>query len=171
MSESAEPIVLELAGLPREQVGPFLLLGLDKTAERPAVDAHWADRIKRSRKGQVKVPLEDVNWARDQLAGDDAWVRADAASLNADTCEAVVADLLRRFGGEGGQPTRLWQPLDGEKDLSDYNPPADVPDPESVRAALAAPEIPQELPAAGTLLAELARQPIDPWGVDLPLAD
>ena len=28
-----EPVVLELAPLPREQVGPFLLLGLDKDAD------------------------------------------------------------------------------------------------------------------------------------------
>ena len=29
----SEPVVLDLAPLPREQIGPFLLLGLDKDAD------------------------------------------------------------------------------------------------------------------------------------------
>ena len=33
----------ELASLPREQVGPFLLLGLDKTADKEQIEANWAD--------------------------------------------------------------------------------------------------------------------------------
>src|SRR6516165_3377225 len=98
MARSSEPVVLELASLPREQVGPFLLLGLDKAASRAEVDAHWAERVKWARKLSVKVPLEDVNWARELLADGDRWVRADAASLNADTCEGLLATLARRYG-------------------------------------------------------------------------
>ena len=38
MANSNEPVVLELAPLPRDQIGPFLLLGLDKDAEPSEID-------------------------------------------------------------------------------------------------------------------------------------
>jgi hypothetical protein len=166
-----EPVVLELAALPREQVGPFLILGLDKTASRQDVDAHWAERLKWARKQQVKVPLEDINWARKVLEDGDRWVQADAASLNVDTTDGVLAGLARRFGVAVGQHGRLWQPLDSEKDLADYMPAAEVPDPDALRAALAVPEVPEELPAVPSLLDRLAAEPLDPWGVELPGPD
>ena len=37
------PIVLELAPLPREQVGPFLLLGVEKTADKEIVEAKFQE--------------------------------------------------------------------------------------------------------------------------------
>ena len=80
MAKSPEPVVLELAALPREQVGPFLLLGLDKTADKKQIERHWADRIKWARKQQVKVALEDVNWARDALGDLERRIRADVGS-------------------------------------------------------------------------------------------
>ena len=83
-----EPVVLELAALPREQIGPFLLLGLPKDSDKEQIDAQWAERIKMSRRQTLKVPLEDVNWAREMLKEPDKRVRADAASLNSDVMEA-----------------------------------------------------------------------------------
>src|SRR5262245_35898 len=168
MARSPEPVVLELASLPREQVGPFLLLGLDKSATKEEVDAHWADRLKWARKQAHKVPLEDVNWARESLRDDDRWVRADAASLNADTTEGALATLAGRYGLANGQGGRLWQALDSEKALADYVPAADVPDADALRAALVVPEVPEELPAVPLLLERLAQQPLDPWGIELP---
>ena len=87
MGGSPEPVVLELAMLPREQVGPFLLLGLDKAADKAEIDAHWANRLKWARKGQAKIALEDINWAREVLHDTERRIRADAASLNADTSD------------------------------------------------------------------------------------
>jgi hypothetical protein len=171
MPQNSEPVVLELASLPREQVGPFLLLGMEKTAARSEVDAHWAQRVKQARKQQIKVPLEDVNWARDALGDAERWVRADVASLNADTAEGLLAALGQRYGLGGDQPGRLWPPLDSEKPLADYRPPAEVPEPQAVRSALAVPEPPRELPGAAALLEALAGQPLDPWAVDLPLVE
>ncbi len=106
MGRSPEPVVLELATLPREQVGPFLLLGLDKAADQKAIDAHWADRLKWARKGQSKVPLEDINWAREVLHDTERRIRADAASLNADTSDGVLAQFaaLRRGRRPGRSP-------------------------------------------------------------------
>jgi hypothetical protein len=65
----------------------------------------------------------------------------------------------------------MWQPLDDEKPLADYVPQAEVPDADAVRAALAVPEVPEELPAVPSLLERLVQQPLDPWGLDLPPAD
>jgi hypothetical protein len=170
MARIPEPVVLELASLPREQVGPFFLLGLDKSADKKQIEAHWADRLKWARKQVIKVPLEDVNWARDVLSDVERRIRADAASLNADTADAILGQLARRYGLQGGQATRMWQPLDNEKPLADYVPPAEVPDVNAVRAALVVPPVPEELPAVPTLLGRLAQQPLDPWALDLPPA-
>jgi hypothetical protein len=171
MARSPEPVVLELASLSREQVGPFLLLGLDKVATQREVDAHWAERLKWGRKQQLKVPLEDINWARKALEDADRWVQADAESLNADTSEGVLASLTRRYGVGGGNAGRHWQTLDNEKALADYVPAAEVPDPQELRASLASPEVPQELPVVVSLLERLVEQPLDPWGLDLPPAE
>jgi hypothetical protein len=168
MARSPEPVVLELATLVREQIGPFLLLGLDKTADKETLDAHWADRLKWARKGIAKVPLEDINWARDILSDIERRIRADAASLNADTSDAVLAQFAERYGVQEGRAGRLWQPLDSEKALADYQPPADVPDANAVRAGLTVPEVPEEIPAVALLLERLVQQPLDPWGLELP---
>jgi hypothetical protein len=171
MADLQEPVVLDLASLPREQIGPFLLLGLEKHATRADIDAHWAERLKWARKQLIKVPLEDINWARDLLKNGDRWVRADADSLNIEASDAHLSTLCRRFGVADGQPGRLWQPLDSEKALSDYIPPVEVPDVEEMRAAVMPPEVPEEVPAAAVLLEDLARQPLDPWALELPLPE
>jgi hypothetical protein len=167
MGRSAEPVVLELATLPREQVGPFLLLGLDKAAVKPEIDRHWADRIKWARKQSAKVALEDVNWAREILNDPDRRIRADAASLNADTSDGVLAQFADRYGVQGGQAGRLWRALDSEKPLADYRPPAEVPDPAAVREALVVPEVPEDVPAAAVLLERFVQRPLDPWALEL----
>ncbi|HTU22726.1 MAG TPA: hypothetical protein VMG10_32095 [Gemmataceae bacterium] len=167
MGQSPEPVVLELATLPREQVGPFLLLGLEKTADKETLDAHWAERLKWARKGQSKVALEDINWAREVLSDIERRIRADAASLNADTTDGILAQLADRYGVQEGRATRMWQPLDSEKALADYRPPAEVPDADSVRASLSVPEVPEDMPAVPLLLEGLLQQPLDPWAIDL----
>jgi hypothetical protein len=169
MGRNAEPVVLELATLAREQIGPFLLLGLDKTADKDTVDAHWADRLKWARKGLAKVPLEDINWAREILGDIERRIRADAASLNADTTDGILAQLAERYGVQEGHAVRMWQALDSEKALGDYRPSADVPQSDAVRAALTVPEIPEEVPAVALLLERLVRQPLDPWAFELPV--
>src|SRR5579871_2200197 len=169
MGRNGEPVVLELASLPREQVGPYLLLGLDKNADKEAIDAHWAERLKWARKGQAKVPLEDINWAREVLSDRERRIRADAASLNADTTEGVLAEFAQQYGvGDNGQAGRLWQALDSEKTLADYRPAADLPDVNALRAGLTVPDVPQDVPAAGQLLDRLVSQPLDPWTISLP---
>ena len=50
MPNSPEPVVLELAPLPREQIGPFLILGIEKDATLDQVEAGWAARLKQARR-------------------------------------------------------------------------------------------------------------------------
>lgn len=166
MADHEEPIVLELAPLPREQVGPFLILGVDKDAGPEQVEANWARRVVWARKGQLGVPLQDVNWAREILADPDKRVAADAASLNADTTEHTLRGLEQEFGiADAGSPA--WAPLDVEQPPLDYTPPVDVPDPEAVRRATAEPDLPADEPAAAVLLEQFARAPLDPWKLGL----
>jgi hypothetical protein len=162
------PVVLELASLPREQIGPFLLLGLPKDANKELIEQHWADRVKWALKNRIKLSREDINWAHEMLKDQGSRIRADAASLNTDTSDGILARLTRRYGSTGG---RIWQPLDCEKPLADYSPPTELPDVEAVRAATVIPEIPQEMPAVAGLLDRLAQAPLDPWAVELPAAE
>jgi hypothetical protein len=167
MANNQTPVVLELASLPRDQVGPFLLLGLPKEADKDQIESNWADRLKWARKQLVKVPLEDINWARDILNDKDRRIRADAASLNADTSDGIVSQLAKRYGANG-ERSQIWQPLDSEKPLADYMPAAEMPEINAVRATLVVPEVPEELPAVPLLLERLAQAPLDPWNLDLP---
>jgi hypothetical protein len=167
MAKPSEPIVLELATLTREQVGPFLLLGLEKDAGKDQIEANWADRLKWARKGQIRVPLEDINWARDVLGEAERRARLDAASLNVDTTDGLLHQLAGRYGASGGQVSRAWQPLDREKPLADYAPATEVPDANAVRAALVVPDLPEEAPAVLPMLERLAQAPLDPWAIDL----
>jgi hypothetical protein len=168
MTKAAEPIVLDLATLPREQLGPFLLLGLDKSADKDQIEANWAERLKWARKGQVKVPLEDINWAKDVLNERDRRIRADAGSFNTDLTDSVLGQLAYRYGVTANRQGHRWQPLDAEKDLANYTPPAEVPDREEIRAALTVPDVPEEMPTAATLLERLAQVALDPWDYELP---
>jgi hypothetical protein len=168
MAKNPEPVVLELASLPREQMGPFLILGVDKSSTRAVVEEHWADRVKWARRSAIKVALEDINWAREVLSDNDRRIKADAASINSDTSDGILANLAQRYGLEGGQATRMWQPLDSEKVLADYTPPAEIPDKSQVSETIHVPEVPQELPAAWALLQKLGGPALDPWAIELP---
>jgi hypothetical protein len=161
---SSMPEVFDEPSLPREQVGPFLLLGVDKTATKEEIEAHWAQRVIWARKNQIKTPLEDVNWAREALSDWDKRIRADAASLNLDTTDGVLRRLSERYGGHAAA---LSKPLDLEKALADYDPPIEVPSVDEVKRTIAVPEPPRELPAVQRLLEQLAQEPLDPWNLGL----
>ncbi len=45
MTATKDPVVLELAPLPREQLGPFIILGIDKDATAEEIEAAWAKRV------------------------------------------------------------------------------------------------------------------------------
>jgi hypothetical protein len=161
--------VLELAPLPREQIGPFLLLGLEKDADKDQIEAHWARRIIWARKGQTRVALEDINWAREAVGDPDKRVRFDSSSLNLDVMDGLLRRWAQAFGAGGGEVAVGWQPLDAEKPLAGYAPPAEAPDPAEVRAAIAVPEVPADVPAVGRLLDDLVAARLDPWALDLPV--
>ena len=169
MSENPEPVVLELAPLPREQIGPFLLLGIEKDADSEAIEIAWAKRLKQGRRQQIDIGLEDINWARELLKDPERRVRADAASLNLDTLDGALRRLSERFGGQASGAA-AWQPRDREKDLSNYAPPTEIPDPEAFRAAIVVPVPERKTPFVAKLLEEFAREAsrLGPWKLPLP---
>src|SRR2546421_10555901 len=99
MSDSTPPNdpPVDLAPLPRERVGPFIILGVPKDATDEAIEAAWAQRVLWARQGKTAIPLEDIHWARAILRDPDQRLAADAASLNPDN----GSDELRRL-------SRLW---------------------------------------------------------------
>jgi hypothetical protein len=160
------PVMLDLAPLPRAQIGPFLILGVDKDASRDAIEACWAQRLIWARKNLTETPLEDINWAREMLSDAERRVRADAISLNIDTTDGVLKRLRERFQGKEQVPVGC-RPLDIEKNLADYQPATPVPDIDEVRRQIPPPQIPRDVPAVRVILEQFVSQPLDPWGVSL----
>ena len=167
MRKDEAPVVLELAPLPREQIGPFLLLGLDKDADKEQIEAHWAQRVIWARKGQVDVALQEVHWAREVINDPDKRVRADAASLNVDTTPRVLHELAQRYGVGPAGPS--WQPMQVDKPPSENIPPVQIPDPEEIRKAIPIPEVPDDLPGVKWMLDQFLKEPIDPWDLKIPM--
>ena len=160
------PVMLDLAPLPRAQVGPFLVLGVDKTADKEAIEAAWAQRLIWARKGQFRIPLEDINWAREIINDPERRIRADAVSLNIDTTDGLLKKLRERYQGKG-RPVAGCKPLDIEKNLSEYTPPTAAPDAAEVCAQITLPEMPREVPAVKLILEQAVKPTIDPWDVKL----
>jgi hypothetical protein len=161
-TSKAEPMVLEVAALPREQIGPFMILGVDKDAPSAEVEAHWAQRLIWARGKQIRTPLEDVNWAKEVLLDRDRRVMADAVSLNPDTSGGELRQLLAKHGPlEPEVPT--WSPRECPPPELPDPPPNLIPDPAALRATLPTPEVPVELPAVSRLLEEIRTAPMDPW--------
>jgi hypothetical protein len=160
-----DPVVLELAPLPRQEIGPFLLLGLPKHADQETIEASWAQRLIWARKKQFRIPLEDVNWAREMINDPEKRVRADVLSLNADTSDRVLERLAQRGGKNGQGPG--WQPLDREKALAEYSPSVEVPRPDEVKSEIQVPDPPLDVPAALALLEQWAQEPLDPWDLSV----
>jgi hypothetical protein len=161
------PIVLQLAPLPRTQIGPFLILGVDKDASREVVESAWAEKVKQSRRGQIKTPLEDINWAREMLTSKESRIRCDAVAMNLDTTDGTLKKLRERFQGKVQLAEIRCKPVDTEKWLADYSPPIPVPAVEEIRAAVQLPEIPHEVPALRVMLENFVKEPLDPWQVEL----
>lgn len=161
------PIVLQLAPLPRTQIGPFLILGVDKDATRETIEAAWAEKIKQARRGQVKMPLEDINWAREMLTSKESRIRCDAVALNIDTTDGTLKKLRERYQGKLQQIEIRCKPIDTEKWLADYTPPAPVPPVDEIRQQVKIPEIPHEVPAVRVMLENFVKEPLDPWQVEL----
>lgn len=157
----SDPLVtLDQGPVPRERVGPFLLLGLDKGADAERIEAHWAQRVIWARKGEPVPPLPDVNWAREVLRDPEQRVRADLDSINADTAAGVVGSLEKQFlQGEGGPPP--WSPHGGGEALGELV----APEPEEIRARIVLPRIPEEAPVIAGLLQWLLEEPPDPWNL------
>jgi hypothetical protein len=161
------PIVLQLAPLPRTQIGPFLILGVDKDASRETIEAAWAEKVKQARRGQVKTPLEDINWAREMLMSKDSRIRCDAVALNIDTTDGALKKLKERYQGKQQQVEIRCKPIDAEKWLADYAPPTTMPPVAEIRQMVQLPEMPHEVPAVRVMLESFVKEPIDPWQVQL----
>ena len=161
------PVVLQLAPLPRTQVGPFLILGVDKNADKETIEAAWAEKVKQARRGAIKTPLEDINWAREMLTSKESRIRCDAIALNVDTTDGTLRKLRERYQGKQQQVEIRCKPIDTEKWLADYMPATPVPPVEEVRQIVQVPEIPREVPAVRVMLENFVKEPIDPWQVQL----
>jgi hypothetical protein len=148
--------------LPREQVGPFLILGVPKDADDETIEAAWAQRVLWARQGKTRIPLEDIHWARAVLRDPEQRLIADAGGLNPDIAANELRRLAKLWHLEG-RPA--WKPFDPEPTAMT----TDLPDPDDIRPSVPAPAVPLDLPGVARWLDEFARGPLDPWGLNLPL--
>lgn len=148
----------ELAPLPREQVGPFLILGVAKDADAGAIEAHWAQCVLWARQRKTQTPLGDIHWAREVLRDESQRLAADVATLNAETAGEELRRSQRRFRLDSDKLS--WTPVDPEPALE-----ASVPDPAVERDRLPAPSVPDELPGVARWLDAFSRDTIDPWSL------
>ncbi len=167
MPPPSTPIVLQLAPLPRTQIGPFLILGVDKDASREAIEAAWAEKVKQARRGAIKTSLEDINWAREMLTSKESRIRCDAVALNIDTTDGTLRKLRERYQGKQQQVEIRCKPIDTEKWLADYTPATPIPPVEEIRQLVKLPEIPHEVPAVRVMLESFVKEPLDPWQVQV----
>ena len=162
MSNQSAPVILELAPLPREQLGPFLLLGLPKDADKDLIETRWAERVKLARKNLFKIPLEDINWAREMINEPEKRFRFASSSLNLDAADGTLARLAESYGvRDVSRPA--WKPYESERSLADYTPALTLPDPQAIGSTVAVPEVPLELPAVALLLQQFLPESLDPW--------
>ena len=167
MANENAPVVLELAPLPREQLGPFLLLGLPKDADKGVVESNWAERVKLARKNLFKMALEDINWAREMINEPEKRFRFASSSLNLDTADGTLARLAETYGvRDVSRPA--WKPYESERALADYTPALPLPDPQALGPTIPVPELPLELPAVARLLQQFLPESLDPWALNLP---
>jgi hypothetical protein len=159
----AAPLLLKLATLPRNQIGPFLILGVDKDASKETIEAAWAQRLIAARKSQTAVPLEDINWAREIITDPERRLRADSNSMSVETSAGTLRQLAERFK----QNSTACQPIDEEPRLGDYQPSVPEVSLDEIRAQIQVPRIPREMPAVPTLLKDAAAVPTDPWAFSL----
>lgn len=158
MPESTGPVMVELASLPRAQIGPFIILGVDKDATKDVLEAGWAQRLIWARRNQIATQLEDINWARDTLNDPQRRMMAEAVSLNVDTVAGTLKRLrLDQFGKAG------CKPIDVEKDLAEYHPDISIPSVDELRRSIVVPQLPGDVPVVPLLLAKMVGEPIDPW--------
>ncbi|GIW79792.1 MAG: hypothetical protein KatS3mg105_1599 [Gemmatales bacterium] len=89
-----EAVVVELAPLPREQMGPFLILGVYKDADSATIDAHWAQRV-------IWGPQETISdFAAGRQLGSRRTVRSSTAGLRG------CVEFERRYGGSSPPQAR-----------------------------------------------------------------
>lgn len=162
MNDPAQPGI-ELAPLPRDRVGPFLILGVPKDADAESIERHWARCVLWARQGKTRTALGDIHWAREILRDTERRLAADIGSLNLETS----GDELRRLNSHYhlDPPQAAWMPVEPESMAA-----ADLPDPDVERAKLPPPDVPVQLPAVQEWLTAWARAGDDPWAVSLPSA-
>lgn len=165
MSDEA-PLVLKLASLPRNQSGPFLILGVDKDASKETIEAAWAQRLIAARKNQTIVPLEDINWAREIISDPERRLRADAISMTVETSAGTLRQLAERFKQTSG----ACKPIDIEPVFADYQPTVPSATIDEIRMQVPTPRIPREMPGAPIVLKESIPEPLDPWAFSLAKA-
>jgi hypothetical protein len=163
MADQDTPVILKLASLPRNQIGPFLILGVDKDASREAIEAAWAQRLIAARKSQTSVPLEDINWAREIVSDSERRLRADAVSMTIESSAGTLRQLRERFQ----QTSAACQPIDVEPTFVDYQPNVPVATLDEIRSQVPQPKVPWEMPAVPTLLKDAVQETVDPWAFTL----
>jgi hypothetical protein len=163
MSEMPQPVVLELAPLPREQMGPYFILGLEKDASHQAIQAQWELRVHHADAYKSGLSTEDFDWAKETLLDPVRRINADLASLNADTTERKVGRLLQEFGWGSTSLAIGWVPLEILPLRDSEGDEGGLSNLDTRREAISLPALEPSFAAIESVLLDETKVPEDPW--------
>ncbi|MCX7701708.1 MAG: hypothetical protein N2039_12600 [Gemmataceae bacterium] len=161
-SPAKKPLELLTATLPREQIGPFLLLGVDKDATLQEIEAAWRQRVEWVEQGQLGVSVDDLNWAKEILLDADRRILADLGSLNPDTSDGQLRQMLAVQGSDEWERPH-WPIRDVPLPDAPSIPAEWLDDRPADESSLHIPDVPLVIPGLERILAESRQQPVDPW--------
>ena len=171
MAKSLDPVVLELATLSREQIGPFMLLGLDKSADKEQIDKHWADRVKLGAQAAHQGPAAKTSTGRTRSSRTSTGASAPTRPASTPTRRTASSrKLCDRYGVGNGSPGRgCGSRLTTRSRWPTICPRRRCPtaDDGPRRHHWSSRRCREELPAVAVLLERLAQLPLDPWAFEL----
>jgi hypothetical protein len=147
----------------RDDVGPFIVLGVDKDVDAATLHARVAERLRQIDRGECRFTRADVEWARDVLRDRKSRLRADVDHLNPDLASGALGRLARLYHLDGAPPG--WEPLDPEP-VADL-PGLDAIDVQALAAGLVPPEAPLHFPTLDHWAARRLEIGDDPWAENL----
>lgn len=143
-------------------VGPYIILGIDKDADPATLPEVCARRVEAARAGELTWTEEQIVAALEVLHAPEERLESDVESFNTDIASGEVRRLARLYRVDGGGPA--WEPMDPE-------PPTELTeltfDAAGLAAEAPAPDVPLELPSVETWLTQYAAGASNPWTSEL----
>jgi hypothetical protein len=162
MATSPDPVVLDLAPLPKEKMGPFIILGVAKEATPKEIESAFQERLLGIQAGDFPLGEEDIHWAKERLSDPEDRLNADVVSMNAE----ILNSPIRRMNKSDSENS--WSSRDAttrfnvtiEEDLQLAI--------DAITKDLVVPDLEFDVSKLGRLIKESENPSWDPWNPETP---